>query len=83
MGTTSEPQLRTNLLVRTETEIHARTLDEYERPAVATAAIVQWARDLHCRALGSLLREGASEMTTVRTAAAVKRRLQQHYKVSA
>ncbi len=83
MGTTCELQPRTNLLVWTETKIHARTLDEYERLAVATAAMVQGARDLHRRERGRLLREGASEMTMVRTRAAVKRRLHEHDRGSA
>ena len=78
IGTTPELQLRTNLLAWTETGIHARTLDEYERPAVATAAMAQGTRDLHRRERGRLLREGASEMTMVRTRAAVKRRLHEH-----
>lgn len=73
-------QARANMLLRTEVEIHARTLDdEYPDSPAAGLVSVQWIDDLHNRDMGRLMREGACYMGTVRTAAAVKRRLYEVY----
>jgi len=70
-----------NTVLRCETEIHARTIDEEfgPGPAVGTPSIVQWVKNLHDRDIGQVLREGTSAVLTVRTAVAVKRRLYEIY----
>lgn len=72
-----------NNVLRCEVEIHARTLDdEYSiapGPAVGLPQIVQWIQSLHDRDMARVLREGASAVQIVRTAAAVRRRLYETY----
>jgi len=72
-------QARANMLLRCEVEIHARTFDEEYSiapgPAVGSPEILQWIQSLHDRDLARVLREGTSAMQTVRTSAAVRRRL--------
>lgn len=68
-----------NRLIRCEVEVHADAIDaEYPTPAAADVS-VDWIEEVHNRDMRRLIREGSSDMRTVRTAAAVKRRLYHVY----
>lgn len=78
-GDVAAIQGRANMLLRVEVEIHASAIDgEYAAPAVANVT-VDWIESIHGRDIGRLIREGSSAMKTVRTAAAVKKRLYKTY----
>lgn len=73
--------LRANMLLRCEVEIRAPLLDDtghFPSPAVADLNVGEIER-IHSRDMGRLLRQGAAEMRTVRTAKAVKQRLFDQY----
>ncbi|MDQ2830919.1 MAG: phage/plasmid replication protein, II/X family [Chloroflexota bacterium] len=73
--------LRANMLLRCEVEVRAPVLDDtghFPSPAVADLNVGEIER-IHSRDMGRLLRQGAAEMRTVRTAKAVKQRLQSQY----
>jgi hypothetical protein len=73
-------QLRANMLLRCEVELHARTLDEeHGNPPGPAEISMSWVKDVYDRDVARLVRDGIGAMRQVRTHTAVRGRLYARY----